>query len=108
MTFFCEITVIYEKQKFSELDIVEFWSIETWSISYVTSVDIIAQVSLTIWSLFLFLHMPTPKLRMIIIITTTTTTTTTTIIIIIIILPTDWPEIILRTARTTKNKLPSR
>ena len=48
LTFFCEITVIYEKQKFSERDIVEFWSIETWSISYVTSVDIIAQVSLTI------------------------------------------------------------
>ena len=57
-----------------------------WVISYVTCVDTIAQVSLTPWSIFLFLDVSTLKLR-----------------IIIIILVTRWPEIILSTARTTKN-----
>ena len=57
-----------------------------WVISYVTRVDTIAQVSLTPWSIFLFLDVSTLKLR-----------------IIIIILVTRWPEIILSTARTTKN-----
>ena len=61
-----------------------------WSISYVTCVDIIAQVSLTPWSISLFLDKLTQKLR-----------------IIIIILLTDWPKIILSTACTTKIKLPS-
>ena len=56
------------------------------SVSYVTYIVIIAQVSLTPWSIFLFLHMLTVKLG-----------------IIIIILLTNQPEIILRTARTTKN-----
>ena len=51
---------------------------------YVTCVNIIAQVSLT--PIFLFLDVPTLKLR-----------------IIIIILPTNGAEIILRTARTTKD-----
>ena len=55
-------------------------------VSYVTYIVIIAQVSLTPWSIFLFLHMLTVKLG-----------------IIIIILLTNQPEIILRTARTTKN-----
>ena len=56
-----------------------------WSISYVTCVDIIAQVSLSPLSIFLFLDVPTLKLSS------------------IIILPTDRPEIILSTACTTKN-----
>ena len=37
----------HKKQKFSALDIVEYRSKETWSISSVTLVDIITQVSLT-------------------------------------------------------------
>ena len=57
-----------------------------WSISYVTCNDIIPHVSLTSRSIFLFLDMPTLKLRA-----------------NIIILLTDRPEIILSTARTTKN-----
>ena len=57
-----------------------------WSISYVTCNDITPQVSLTSRSIFLFLDMPTLKLRT-----------------NIIILPTVRPEIILSTARTTKN-----
>ena len=57
-----------------------------WSISYVTSNDITPQVSLTSRSIFLFLDMPTLKLRA-----------------NIIILLTDRPEIILSSARTTKN-----
>ena len=56
-----------------------------WSISYVTFVSIIAQVSLTRLSIFLFLDVPTQKLS------------------IIFILPTDRPEIIISTARKTKN-----
>ena len=54
----------------------------------------ISQVSLTRLAIFLFLDVPTLKLRMIIVII---------IIIIIIILPTDRPKIILSTARTAKN-----
>ena len=42
-----------KKQKFSAIDIVEYRSKEMWSISYVTFVDIKAQVSLTPWSMFL-------------------------------------------------------
>ena len=57
-----------------------------WSLSYVTFVDIMEQVSLIPWSIFLFFDMPTLKLG-----------------IDIIILLTDRPEIILSTARTTKN-----
>ena len=58
-----------------------------WSVSHVTCIDLIAQVSLTQWSTFLFLDVLTLKLG----------------IIIIIILPTDLPEIILPAARTTEN-----
>ena len=57
-----------------------------WSVSYVTYIDIKAQVSLTWWSVFLFLDVPTLKLK-----------------IIINILSTDRPEIIIPTARTTKD-----
>ena len=57
-----------------------------WSISDVTFVDIIAQVSLTPWSIILFLDRPTLKRRL-----------------NIIILPTVRPEIFLSTARTTQN-----
>ena len=57
-----------------------------WSVSHVTCIDLIAQVSLTQWSTFLFLDVLTLKLG-----------------IIIIILPTDLPEIILTAARTTEN-----
>ena len=57
-----------------------------WSVPYVTWIDIIAQVSLTRWSVFLFLDVPTLKLK-----------------IIINILPTDQPEAIIPTAYTTKN-----
>ena len=52
----------------------------------VTCVDIIEQVSLIRWSIFLFLDVPTRKLR-----------------IIIIIFPTDRRDIILPTARATNN-----
>ena len=58
-----------------------------WWVSHVTCIDLIAQVSLTQWSTFLFLDVLTLKLG----------------IIIIIILPTDLPEIILPAARTTEN-----
>ena len=57
-----------------------------WSVSYVTYIDIKAQVSLTRWSVFLFLDVPTLKLQ-----------------IIINILSADRPEIIIPTARTTKD-----
>ena len=57
-----------------------------WSVSHVTCIDLIAQVSLTQWSTFLFLDVLTLKLG-----------------IIMIILPTDLPEIILPAARTTEN-----
>ena len=39
---------MHKKQKFSALDIAESRSNEMWPISYVTFVDIIAQVSLTL------------------------------------------------------------
>ena len=55
-------------------------------VSNVICVDIIAQVFLTSWSVFLFLDLPTLKPR-----------------IIIIIVPTDRLKIIFFTARTTKN-----
>ena len=76
---------IRKNKKFSAFDIVEWPSTEMWSVSYVTCVDIIAQVFLTRWSIFLYLDFPpTLKLR-------------------IIILSTDRPDIILPTARTAKN-----
>ena len=77
---------MHKKQKFSAFDIVESQSKEMWSVPYVIYTDIIAQVSLTRWSVFLFLDMPTLKLK-----------------IIINILPTGRPEIILPTACATKN-----
>ena len=58
-----------------------------WSFSYVTCVDIIAQVSLTWWSMFLFLDVPTMKLT-----------------IIIIVLPTDQPELKVKLPSPDKNK----
>ena len=77
---------MHKKQKFSAFDIVESQSKEMWSVSYVIYTDIVAQVSLTRWSVFLFLDMPTLKLK-----------------VIINILPTGRPEIILPTACATKN-----
>ena len=38
---------MHKKQKVSAFDIVESWSKEMWSISYVTCIDIVAQVLLT-------------------------------------------------------------
>ena len=47
MIFFFWITIKYIKnQKFSAFDIVELWSKEMWSVSYVTCINI-AQVYLT-------------------------------------------------------------
>ena len=77
---------MHKKQKFSAFDIVESQSKEMWSVPYVIYTDIVAQVSLTRWSVFLFLDMPTLKLK-----------------VIINILPTGRPEIILPTACATKN-----
>ena len=77
---------IHKKQKFSALDIVES-RVKRSGLFPITCVDIIAQVSLTRWSIFLFLDVPTGKLRT------------------IIILPTDQPDIILPTARTTNNQV---
>ena len=75
-----------------------------WSVSYVTCIDLIAQISLTRLSAFLFLDMPTLKLRMMMMIMMIMMMIVIIIIIIIIIiLPTNRPEIILVTARTTKN-----
>ena len=54
-------------------------------VSYLACIDIVAQVYLTMLSIFLFLYVPTLKFG------------------IIVILPTNQPEIILSTARTTKN-----
>ena len=76
------------KPSISALGFVESWNKELWSISYVTCVEIIAEVSLTPLSIFLFSDKPTLKLG-----------------IIIIILPTGRSEIILLTSRTTKNEV---
>ena len=76
-----------QKQKISAIDIIESQNKDWWSVSYATCVDIMVQVSLTQWSIFLFLDVLTLKLR----------------VIIIIILLTDPSEIILPTAHTTKN-----
>ena len=78
---------LHQKQKISAFDIIEWHSTEMWSVSYVTYIDTIPQVSLPQWSIFSFLDMLTLKFR-----------------IIIIVLSTDQPEIILPTARNT-NKL---
>ena len=51
--FLLDYDKIHKKQKFSALDIVESCSKEMWSISYVTCVEKMAQVSLTPWSIFL-------------------------------------------------------
>ena len=64
-----------------------------WSVSYVTYVDIISQVSLTWSSVFLFFDLPTLKPSML------------KLRIIINILLTDRPNIILPTAHTTKSCL---
>ena len=53
-------------KKISALDIAESLVKEIWSISHATCVDIIAQVSLTPSSIFLFLDVPTRKLGIII------------------------------------------
>ena len=45
--FFSDYDKIHKKQKFSALGIAESQSKEMWLISYLTSVDITAQVSLT-------------------------------------------------------------
>ena len=59
-----------------------------WLVSFVTCIEIIAQVSLTRWSIILLLDVPTLKLKIIIIIIIIITIIII-IIIIIIILPTD-------------------
>ena len=62
MIFFLDYNKIHKKQKIIAFDIVESWSKEMWLVSYGTYIDIIAQVSLTWWSVFLFLDVPTLKL----------------------------------------------
>ena len=76
---------MHKKQKFSAFDIFESRSKEMWWVLYVTCTDIIAQVSLHRWSVFLFLDVPILKFK------------------IINILQTDGPEIIILTACPTKN-----
>ena len=64
MVFFLQITLKYiKKKKILAIDIAESRNRGMWSISYVTCIDIIAQVSLTPLSMFLFLDVPTLKLR---------------------------------------------
>ena len=69
---------------------VKLRSKEMWSVPYVTCVDIVAQVFLSWWSVFLLLDLPTLKLK-----------------IIINILPTDWSKIFFRLPVQQKIKLPS-
>ena len=45
--FLLDYNKIHKKQKSSAFNIVESWSKEMWLVSYVTFIDIIAQVSLT-------------------------------------------------------------
>ena len=52
---------MHKKQKFREFDIVESQSKEMWSVPYVIYTDIVAQVSLTRWSVFLFFRYADPK-----------------------------------------------
>ena len=86
LNFFFQIAIKYIKNKnLVHLILLNLGSKETWSL-YVTSVDIIVQVSFTPGSIFLFLDVPTLRLR-----------------IIIIILLTGRHGIILPTTRTTKN-----
>ena len=47
MIFFLDYNKILKKQKFSLSAIVESQSKEMWSVSYVTCIDIVAEVSLT-------------------------------------------------------------
>ena len=79
-SFFFGYNKIHKKLKFSTLDIVESQSKEMSSVSYVTCVDILAQVSLTQWSLYIILD--EPKLR---------------------VNQLNQPEIILPAAHSTKN-----
>ena len=58
--FLLDYNGIHKKQKFGALDIVESQSKEMWFSSYVVSVEIITQVSLTPWSIFLFLDICWP------------------------------------------------
>ena len=85
---FFDLNKTHKKQKFSALEIVEWQSTEVWSVSCVTCVNTITQVSLTRGSMLLFLNIPTLKLR-----------------IIIIILSTEQLDVIFPTARTTKNQV---
>ena len=86
LNFFFQIAIKYIKNKnLVHLILLNLGSKETRSL-YVTSVDIIVQVSFTPGSIFLFLDVPTLRLR-----------------IIIIILLTGRHGIILPTTRTTKN-----
>ena len=69
---FIQITIKYiKKQKFGAFAIVESQSKVMWSVSYVTCADIIAKASLTRWWRFLFLDVPTLKLRIVIILANT-------------------------------------
>ena len=86
--FWYDLFLGHNKIKFSTLDIVESWSNEMWSVLHVTCVDIIAQLLLPRWFVFSYLDVSALKLR-----------------IIIIVLLSDRPEIILLTARTTKNQI---
>ena len=85
--FLLDYIKIHKKQKLSALDIIESWSKEMWSISYVSCVNISVSFFNSKISIFI-LDAPTLKLS-----------------IILIILPTDQPKIILPTACTTKNKV---
>ena len=62
MISFLDYNKIHKKQKFIAFDIVESWSKEMWLVSYGTYINITAQVSLTWWSVLLFLDVPTLKL----------------------------------------------
>ena len=52
--FLLDYNKIHKKLKFSAFDIVELRSKEMWLVSYVTCIDLMAQVSLTWWSAFYF------------------------------------------------------
>ena len=55
---------IHKKQKFSVLGITEWQSTGMWLVSFVTCIVIIAQVSLTGWSVFLFLDVLTLRIKL--------------------------------------------
>ena len=83
--FWATIKDIHKKQKICALDILESLNKEMWLASYATCVEIITQVSLTWWSMFLVLDVLTMKLRT------------------VFILLTNQCQIILLTAHTTKH-----